>query len=183
MTTAARTATSTWTIDKAHSAVEFAVKHLMISTVKGQFREFEGTLRLDEEAPERSSVDASIGVASIDTNVADRDAHLRSDDFFNAERYPTITFRSTRVERLDDSRFRLYGDLTIRDVTREVVLDGEYAGRINDPWGGERAAFDAETTISRKEFNVRWNQVIEAGGVAVGNSVRITLHIEAICEK
>jgi polyisoprenoid-binding protein YceI len=181
--TTAQTATSTWTIDPAHSAAEFAVKHLMISTVKGQFTEFEGMLQIDEGNPENSSVVASIDVASVNTNQADRDAHLRSDDFFNAEKYPKMTFRSKSVRHVEGDLWKVSGDLTIRDVTREVVLDTRYEGRVVDPWGNERAAFTAETTISRKEFNVRWNQVIEAGGVAVGDSLRVTLNIEVIRQK
>lgn len=180
MTTRTRTATRTWTVDPAHSLVEFAVKHLVVTTVKGRFREFEGTLQIDEAHPENSSVTASVNVASVDTNVADRDADLRSDNFFNAERYPRITFRSTRVELVDDTHFRLVGDLTIRDVTREVVLEGEYEGQVDDPWGGHRAAFRATTEISRKDFNVRYNQLLETGGAVVGDSVKITLEVEAI---
>ena len=180
MTTSAKTATSTWAMDPAHSIVEFAVKHLVVTTVKGRFREVEGTLRIDEGHPENSGVSASVDVASIDTNVADRDADLRSDSFLNAERYPKITFRSTRVELADDTHFRLVGDLTIRDVTKEVVLDGEYEGQVDDPWGGHRAAFTATTEISRKEFNVRYNQLLETGGAVVSDNVKITLHIEAV---
>jgi len=180
MTTATQTATRTWTIDPAHSIVEFAVKHLVVTTVKGRFRELKGALQIDEAHPENSVVSASIDVASIDTNVADRDAHLRSDDFFNAEKYPKIAFHSTRVEPVDDTHFKLVGELTIRDVTREVVLDGEYEGQVDDPWGNRRAAFTATTQISRKEFNVRWNQLIESGGAVVSDNVKLTLNIEAI---
>src|SRR4030042_3104076 len=140
MRTATQTRTSTWTIDPTHSIVEFAVKHLVVTTVKGRFRELEGTLEIDEAHPEDSSVSASIDVASIDTSVADRDAHLRSDDFFNAERYPKITFRTTGVERLDDTNYRVRGDLTIRDVTKSVVLDTEFEGEGDDPWGTRRGA-------------------------------------------
>ncbi len=180
MTTQTETRTTTWTIDKTHSIAEFAVKHLVVTTVKGHFREFEGTIYLDEANPENSFVNASIDVASIDTNVPDRDAHLRSDDFFNAEQFPKITFQSTRVELVDGSRAKIYGELTIRDVTKPVVLDVEYEGQVDDPWGNRRAAFTATTQISRKEFNVRWNQAIETGGAVVGDNVKITLHIEAV---
>ncbi len=180
MTIATKTATSTWTIDPAHSIAEFAVKHLVITTVKGRFRDLEGTLEIDEAQPENSSVSASIVVASIDTGVADRDAHLRSDDFFNADRYPQITFRSTRVERVDDRNFRAHGDLTIREVTKPVVLDTEFEGEVDDPWGHRRAAFTATTQISRNQFGVKWNQLIETGGAVVGDNVKITLHIEAV---
>src|SRR5712692_2497513 len=178
MTTATQTATSTWTIDPTHSIAEFAVKHLVITTVKGRFRDLEGTLQIDEERPENSSVEATIDVASIDTNVPDRDAHLRSDDFFNAEKFPKITFDSTKLEREGETEFRLTGNLTIRDVNREVVLDGEFEGRLIDPWGNDRAAFSARTEISRKDFNVRWNQALETGGVAVSDKVKISIYVE-----
>ena len=182
MTTAPLTQTSTWTIDKTHSNVDFEVKHLMISKVRGHFRDFDAALIIDEEQPERSRITAEIDVASIDTSVEDRDVHLRSDDFFGAEQFPKITFESTRVERGDGESFRLTGDLTIREVTREVVLEGEFEGRIQDPWGKERAAFSAATEISRKEFNVRWTQALETGGVVVGDNVKLRLYIEAVRE-
>jgi len=180
MTAGTRTATSTWTIDPTHSIVEFAVKHLVVTTVKGRFRELEGTLQIDEGHPENSRVTASVDVASIDTNVADRDAHLRSDDFFNAEKYPKITFQSTRVERVDDANYRVHGDLTIRNVTRQVVLDTEFEGEVDDPWGNQRAAFTATTQMSRKEFAVRWNELMETGGAIVGDNVKVSLNIEAV---
>ena len=180
MTTATQTSISTWTVDPAHSIVEFAVKHLVITTVKGRFRDFEGTIQIDESRPENSVVSASIDVASVDTNTPDRDAHLRSDDFFNAERYPKITFRSTSLERLDGTHYKVRGDLTIRDVTKQVVLDAEFEGEVNDPWGHRRAAFTATTQISRHEFGVKWNELIETGGAVVSDDVRITLHVEAV---
>jgi polyisoprenoid-binding protein YceI len=183
MTTAAPAKTSTWTIDPMHSIAEFAVKHLVVTTVKGRFRELEGTIHIDEAQPENSSVEAKIAVASVDTNVAARDADLRSDNFFSAEQFPYITFRSTRVERLGDERFRLTGDLTIRDVTKEVVLDGEYEGQIDDPYGSKRAGFTGTTQISRSEFGIKWNQLIETGGAVVGDNVKITLHLEVIRQK
>jgi polyisoprenoid-binding protein YceI len=180
MTTAPTTAVNTWKIDKTHSNIDFQVKHLMISTVRGHFREFDAAIELDEARPENSRVTATIDVASIDTSTPDRDAHLRSDDFFNAEAFPKITFESTTVERKGETELRLTGNLTIRDVTREVVLDGEFEGRVTDPWGNDRVAFSAHTEISRKDFNVRWNQALEAGGVAVSDKVKILLHVEAV---
>jgi len=183
MTTATQTATSTWTIDPTHSIAEFAVKHFVITTVKGRFRDLDGKLEIDEANPENSSVTANIQVASVDTNVADRDAHLRSDDFFNAEQYPLITFQSTRVERVSDDRYKVHGNLTIRDVTRPVTLDSEFEGEADDPWGNRRAALTATTQISRKEFGVKWNQALETGGAVVSDNVKITLHIEAIEQK
>ena len=181
--TTTRTATSTWTIDPAHSAAEFAVRHMMVSTFKGHFRSLEGTVHLDEENPAASSVTASVDVASVDTQTPDRDAHLRSDDFFNAVKFPKMTFRSTSVEHVEDDRWNVIGELTIRDVTKEVVLDTEFEGRIVDPWGNERIGILARTEISRQEFGVRWNTLIESGGVAVGDRVRVELHIEVIRQK
>jgi polyisoprenoid-binding protein YceI len=183
MTTQTQTRTSTWTLDPTHSIAEFSVKHLVVTTVKGRFRDVEATLYIDEENIANSSVTASIDVASVDTNQPDRDAHLRSDDFFNAEEYPKITFRSTRVEKTKDDNYLVHGDLTIRDVTRPVALDAEFEGEIVDPWGNRRAAFTATTQISRKEFNVRWNQALETGGAVVSDNVKITLHLEAIEQK
>lgn len=175
-----QTATSTWTIDPAHSTAEFAVKHMMVSTVKGRFRSLEGTLHIDEANPANSWVEASIDVASIDTAEPQRDAHLRSDDFFNVEKYPRMTFRSKRVEPVEDTRWKIIGDLTIRDVTKEVVLDTEFEGRVTDPWGKERIGFTAETVLNRKEFGLKWNALLETGGAVVGDKVRVSLHIEAI---
>lgn len=180
MTQQTETRTTTWTLDKSHSNVDFSVKHLMISTVRGHFRDFDATIELDEANPESSTVSATVKTASIDTGEEQRDTHLRSDDFFNAEKYPEMKFRSTRIERLDETRFRLTGDLTIRDVTREAVLHGKYEGRIKDPWGNDRIAFTAEGSISRNDFGVRWNQALETGGVVVGDKVKLTLRIEAV---
>ena len=179
MTTTATT-TSTWTIDSAHSVAEFSVKHMMVSTVKGRFRDVEGTLSIDEERPERSTVIATIAAASIDTGVEMRDNHLRSADFFEAETYPALTFRSTSVEKVDDERWRIAGELTIRDVTRPVVLDMEYEGQIRDAYGKQRAAFSVTTQINRRDFGLNWNGAIEAGGVVVGDRVKIELHIAAV---
>lgn len=175
-----QTAVNTWTIDGAHSVAEFAVKHMMVSTVKGRFHDLGGSIRIDEARPENSSVEAEIMTASIDTGQEQRDAHLRSDDFFAAERFPAITFRSTGVEQATDDEWRVHGDLTIRDVTRPVVLNTEFEGQIQDAYGKQRAAFTATTTINRRDFGLNWNGVIEAGGVVVQDKVRITLHIAAV---
>jgi polyisoprenoid-binding protein YceI len=183
MTTQTSTGVTTWKLDPTHSIAEFAVKHLVVTTVKGRFRDLEAELRIDETNPENSSVTASIDVASVDTNMPDRDAHLRSDDFFNADQFPKITFTSASVEKAGDRSYRVLGDLTIRDVTRPVTLETEFEGVIDDPWGSRRAAFTATTQISRKEFNVRWNQLVEKGGAVVSDNVKITLHIEAVEQK
>ncbi len=175
--------TGTWAIDPAHSNVEFSVKHMMISTVKGRFPSVEGTLLLDEAQPENSSVTARIDASSITTYNEMRDQHLRTNDFFNAEQWPNITFQSTRVERVSDDEFKVHGDLTIRDVTKPVVLDTELDGIMEkDAFGKRRAAFTATTAIDRTDFGVTWNGAIEAGGVVVGDKVKITLHIAAVLE-
>ena len=180
MTTATQPALSTWTIDQAHSTVEFSVKHMMISTVKGRFRNFEGTARIDEVDPSASSVTASVDVGSVDTGVEQRDAHLRSDDFFNAESFPKLTFVSSAVEQVDDENWKLAGDLTMRDVTRPVVFDVEVEGRGNDPYGKERAGFIATTKVHRGDYGINFNGLMDAGGVVVGDSVKVTLNLELV---
>ncbi|MBI4539592.1 MAG: YceI family protein [Gemmatimonadetes bacterium] len=184
MTTAERSGVaaerSLWQIDSAHTNVEFAVKHMMIAKTKGRFAGVSGTLVLDEEDLARSEVDVTIDAASIDTRQEQREEHLRSPDFLDAASYPAITFRSRRIEAVEDGRFRVVGDLTIRGVTREAVLDATYEGRVRDPWGNERTGFSAETVIDRRDFGLTWNQVLEAGGVAVGNRIEISLQVEAL---
>jgi polyisoprenoid-binding protein YceI len=173
------TAGSTWQIDPSHSHIEFGVRHMMISTVKGRFAEFTGTVEADETNPARSTVRVEIAAKSIDTRAEQRDGHLRSPDFLDVERFPTITFASKRVERAGDG-LRLIGDLTIRDVTREIALDVEDGGRGMDPWGQQRAAFHASGKLDRTEFGLNWNQALEAGGILVGNDVKISIDIELV---
>lgn len=180
MTTATAPRTTTWEIDPTHTNIEFAVKHMMVSTVKGRFRDFEGSIAIDEQDPRNSSVNFSVNAASVDTGLDQRDEHLRSDDFFNAERFPRLNFTSKRVEKVDDDNWKIAGDLTIRDVTREVVLDTEFEGQGPDAFGGYRAGFIATTQINRKDFGLNWNAMIEAGGVAVSDKVKISLNVEAI---
>lgn len=181
-TIAAPTGTATWTLDAAHTHVEFAVRHLMISKVKGQFTDVEGTLRVEGDDVTTARVGIDILAASIDTRVEQRDEHLRSPDFLDAARFPMLTFRSTGVERTDESHLRVTGDLTIRDVTREVVLEVSEQGRVTDPWGGERAGFAASTRINRKDFGLTWNQALETGGVLVGDEVEIDLQAEWVLQ-
>jgi len=171
---------TTFTIDPVHSTVEFAVKHMMIATVRGRFGEFEGTIRFDDEDPARSSVQAVIQSSSVDSGVAMRDDDLRSPNFLDAERYPLIRFASTAVERLDKARWRVTGDLTLRDVTREVVLDTEFEGRGPGMEGEERIGFTAHTSINRKDYGLAYNAVVETGGLVVSDTVRITLHVEGV---
>jgi polyisoprenoid-binding protein YceI len=169
-----------WHIDPAHTDAGFTVKHLMISKVRGRFGSVSGEIRLNESDLSRSSVVVEIDSSTIDTRSEERDAHLRSADFFDVERYPTITFRSRRVEKAGGERLRVIGDLTIRDVTREVTLEVEDEGRGSDPWGGERAAFSASTTLDRREFGLTWNQALEAGGVLVGHDINLNLEVQAV---
>ena len=172
---------SSWQIDPAHSHVEFAVRHLMISTVKGAFGDVRGTVWVDESDARTVLVDVTIQVASIDTRQEQRDAHLRSADFFDATHFPTITFHSRVMEgNYHDSEFRLVGDLTIRGVTREVALAVSNEGSLTDPWGAERAGFSAQGKIDRTDFGLTWNQALEAGGVVVGNEVKISIEVELV---
>lgn len=180
MTQATTTATaSTWAIDENHSEIGFAVKHLMVATVKGVFRSFRGRVVLDETSLAASAVEAEIDTASIDTRQEQRDAHLRSADFFDAENYPVIRFRSTRIDRVGKA-YQVTGELTIRGTTREVVLDVEETGRGGDPWGGERIGFTAHTKINREDFGLTWNQALETGGVLVSSEVRIAIDVQVV---
>jgi len=178
-TTQAAVGSTTWKIDPAHTTVEFSAKHLMITTVKGRFSEVEGEIVISDADPSKSSVSATLKSASIDTRTSQRDDHLRSADFLDAANYPEITFRSTRITG-DKSEFKVTGNLTIRGVTREVTLDVTNEGSTKDPWGGDRIAFSATTKIDRRDFGLTWNQAIEAGGVLVGNDVKISIDVQAV---
>jgi len=170
----------TWTVDPVHSSVEFAVKHMMVTTVRGRFTEFDAAVNFDEANPEASSVEAKISAASIDTRAADRDGHLRSPDFLDAENHPYLTFKSKRIESVGDDHYRITGDLTIRGVTKTVVLDTEFAGIGKSPWGNRVAALSAETKINRKDFGLVWNVGLETGGWLVGDEVRIHIELELV---
>ena len=181
--TAVQTPTSTWQLDPTHSSVEFSVKHMMMTTVRGRFRELGSTLTATEQHPEGCAVMVDIKAASIDTGSPDRDAHLRSADFLDVEKYPRITFRSKRVEGKfgsEGDRFQIAGDLTIRDTTMKVALDCVFEGRGPDPWGKERAGFSAHTEIDRREWGLKWNQAIETGGVLVANKVRVDVEVQFV---
>jgi len=170
----------TWNVDPTHSHVEFAIRHLMITTVKGRFTDVQGTVKSDGSDPAKGNVSVTIGVASIDTREPQRDAHLRSADFFDADKFPTITFNSRNIRDVRSNSFKLVGDLAIRGVTREVVLDVTSEGRAKDPWGGERAGFTASGKINRSDFGLTWNQALETGGVLVGDEVKISIDVELI---
>ncbi len=168
-----------WQVDGAHSAVQFSVRHMVISKVRGRFTRWNAKLSLDPADLSRSAVEVDVEAASIDTGVADRDAHLRSGDFFDAEKHPSLAYRSRRVEVVAPDRLRIVGDLTIRGVTREVALDAEH-GRGKDPWGNERVSFTATGKLDRKDFGLAWNQVLETGGVLVGERVDVEIELEAV---
>ena len=181
--TAVQTGQATWQLDPAHSSVEFSVKHMMMTTVRGRFKSIKATLRGDRDHPEDAGVEATIEAGSVDTGVGDRDGHLRGPDFFDAERFPHITFRSSRIEnppKQEGDRFRVVGELVIRDTRMDVVLECEYHGRGTDPWGKTRAGFDFRTEIDRREWGLKWNQALETGGVLVANKVRIEGEVQFV---
>ena len=175
--------TSKWNIDTTHSGINFSVRHMVVSKVRGRFAKFSGSVELDEYDLTRSAVDVTIDAASIDTGTAQRDEHLRSADFFDVAKFPELRFRSNGIEKLSEDRYRVSGELTIRDVTREVKLEVEYGGQNKDPWGNERIGFFAKTAVDRKDFGLGWNQVLETGGVLVGDRIEIELEIEGIKAK
>jgi polyisoprenoid-binding protein YceI len=172
-------ATNHWDIDVGHSAIHFWVRHMVISKVHGRFAKWSGAIALDAQDLTRSSVEVRIDAASIDTQVADRDTHLKSPDFLDVARYPELTFRSKRIEKAAGG-YRVTGDLTLHGVTKEVTLEAEFAGTGKDPWGNERAGFSAKAALDRREFGLTWNAAVEAGGVLVGEKVEIAIELEAI---
>ena len=185
MTTAATptSTTTTWSVDPTHSHVEFAVKHLMISTVRGRFGDIKGTITYNESDPAKSKVEIEIGTSSIDTRTEQRDNHLRSPDFFDVEKYPSMKFVSKRIEGDINGEFKIIGDLTIRDQTHEVPLDAEFHGKTRDPWGGDRMGFEAKGRVNRKEFGLTWNQALEAGGWVVGDDIKLAIEVELVKQK
>ena len=176
--TATPAATATYAIDRTHSEVLFRVRHLL-SRVGGQFRDFAGTIVFDPAHLEASHVEFAIKAASIDTSVADRDAHLRSDDFFAVDKHPEITFASDRIVRTGDGTFTVSGMLTVRGIARRVDLPVTYLGVAKDPWGNEKVAFEAAIRLNRKEFGLTWNAVLETGGLLVGDDVDVELNVQA----
>lgn len=172
--------TERWEIDASHSGIHFSVRHLVIAKVRGQFSRWSGAVVVPDGDFTRASVEAVIDASSVQTGVADRDTHLKSADFFDVAQYPEVTFKASRLEPQGDGDARLVGALTIKGVTRDVVLDVERLGQAKDPWGNERAAFSAKTSIDRKDFGLAWNQVLETGGVMVGERVNLEIEIEAV---
>ncbi|MGA7615240.1 MAG: YceI family protein [Thermoanaerobaculia bacterium] len=175
--------TSRWEIDPAHTTIEFAVKHMMFTTVRGRFKNVIGAIEVDEPYADKSHVEVEIDASSIDTGVTDRDTHLRSADFLDVENHPKITFRSKRVEGAtskEGDRFRVTGELTIRGKAIEVTLECVFDGKGKDPWGKQRIGISAKTEIDRREWGLKWNQALETGGILVGNNVKIELEVQAV---
>ena len=171
---------TTWKVDPAHSLVEFSVRHMMFATVKGRFSTFEGVIKGDPKDLTNATFEATIDAASIDTREGQRDNHLRSADFFDVEKFPKITFRSTQVTKTGDNTYKVTGDLTIRGVTRPVTLDVEFTGQGKDPWGNQRIGLSAKGSINRKDFGLTWNAPLEAGGFLVGDKVDLSIEVEAV---
>jgi polyisoprenoid-binding protein YceI len=170
----------TWEIDKSHSQATFSVKHMMVTTVKGQFKVLGGKLEINEQNPEQSWIEAEADTASVDTRDERRDGHLRSADFFDAEKYPQITFKSTKVELIGDNEYKVTGDLTLHGVTKEVVFNAEYSGQVKDLYGNQRAGISVKGTINRKDFGLNWNVALETGGVLVSDKVAIEIDLAAV---
>ena len=169
-----------WQIDSSHSHIYFTARHMMISKVRGSFEKFSGTVNFDEENPTNTTVNVEVDLSSISTRDEQRDGHLQSPDFFDVANYPTMKFVSTRVEQIDAHNGRLYGNLTIKDITKEIVLDVEYAGVAKSPWGTESAGFSASGSINRKEWGLTWNQTLETGGVLVGDKINMEIELELV---
>lgn len=171
-----------WSVDPVHSIVEFSVRHMVISKVKGRFDEFEGTVDFDGKSPAGGSVELTVQIASINTDDSDRDAHLKGPDFFDAENNPTMVFKSKEVVMVEGKtgEFKLIGDLTLSGITKEVVFDCEFNGVANDPWGNTKSGFSASTVINRQDFGLKWSKTLETGGLLVGNDVTIVLELELL---
>lgn len=173
------TLSGTYTIDPAHSRFGFVARHAMVTKVRGAFNDFTGTLTVDAETPERSSADITIQATSVDTRNADRDAHLRSNDFFDMDTYPELTFTATKVEPVGGEHFKVTGDLTVRGVTKPVTLELAYTGAVVDPWGFTRIGFDGQAEVNRKDWGLTWNAALEAGGILVSEHVTIEVELSA----
>ncbi|MFJ8670467.1 YceI family protein [Streptomyces sp. NPDC093589] len=172
--------TGDYTVDPAHSSIGFTVRHAMVTNVRGAFGEHEGTLHLDGADPARSSAGLDVKIASIDTGIADRDGHLRGSDFFDADAFPLMTFRSTAVEQVDGDRYRVTGNLTLKDVTKPLTIDLEFNGSATDVYGAERVGFEGSAEILRSDWGLTWNAALETGGVMVSDKVKLTFDISAV---
>jgi len=177
---AATASADVWNFDKPHTSVGFTVRHLVITKIHGQFKDFDGKIEFDGKNVETGSVDVTIQMGSIDTENQKRDDHLKSPDFFDVEKFPVMTFKSRKIVKGEGSNFKIIGDLTIRDVAKEVALDAEFNGAIKDPWGGKRAGFSAIGKINRQDFGIKWNKALETGGFLVSDEVTINIETELV---
>jgi polyisoprenoid-binding protein YceI len=171
-----------WAVDPTHSSIDFSIRHMMIAKVKGAFKQFEASIEADPEDLTTADISFSVDAASIDTRNDDRDAHLRSADFFDVENHPKLTFKATKIERTGDGEYDVTGDLTIRGVTRSETFKATFEGAGKDPWGNHKAGFSAEGTIKRSDYGLTWNAALETGGVLVGDDVKIHIEIEAVAQ-
>jgi len=176
-------ATGTWNLDVTHTTLAFSARHAMVAKVRGRFADFLGTITIDANSPESSTTEVTIQAASVDTRTEDRDTHLKSADFFDVEKFPVLTFKSTTIKHTGGSEFILGGDLTVRDTTRPVEIEVEYVGTSTDPWGGTRIGFEGHTEISRQDFGLKFNVPLDGGGVLVGDKIRIDIDVEAVKEE
>lgn len=174
---------SSFDIDLTHSEIGFTVRHMMFAKVRGQFKSWSSSIGFDGQDPTKATIEVQVDTASIDTREDKRDGHLRSADFFDAEKFPKMTFKSKRIERAGDAEYKVVGDLTIRDVTREITLDVEQTGSGKDPWGNQRLGFSAKAAIQRSDWGLKWNQALEAGGVLVSEKVDIHVEVQLVEKK
>jgi len=175
--------TGTYQLDPTHTRLGFVARHAMVTKVRGQFNQFSGVLTIDAEDPSKSTAEVSIDVASVTTGNADRDNHLRANDFFDVPNFPTWTFKSTSAEKVGEDTYRITGDLTIKDTTKPITIDFEHSGAAKDPWGNTRIGFEGRTTVNRKDWGIGWNVALEAGGVLVGEKVTLELDVSAVKEQ
>lgn len=183
LTVASAAFANEWNIDVSHSAVMFKVKHLVVSTVPGTFSDFTGKVNFDGANWDQASVTVTAKAASISTGNEDRDKHLRSGDFFAADSFPDVTFSSKKVIKGSGDSFQLIGDLTMRGITKEVTFDCTFNGLVDDPWGNQRAGFEARATVNRQDFGIKWSKAIDSGGLVVGDDVKVEISIEAVRKK
>ena len=169
-----------WVIDSGHSAINFSARHMMLTTVRGQFEKFSGNVHFDEKNPADTTVDVTVETASLNSKDEKRDGHLKSPDFLDVAQFPTLTFKSKRVKHIDDTNAKLTGDLTIKNVTKEVTLDVEYHGQQKAPWGATSAGFTGTTKINREDWGLNWNMLLEAGGLLVSKDIKIEIDLEIV---
>lgn len=179
-TTTTSVQTGNYNVDPTHTRIGFVARHAMVTKVRGSFKEFEGNGFFDADDPTASKLQLTIKVASVDTGNADRDAHLRNNDFFDLEAYPEIRFSSTSVEKVDDEHYKVTGDLTIKDVTRPITIPFELAGPVQDPWGNQRIGLEGKVEVNRKDWNLSWNVALEAGGILVSEKVTLEFDVAAV---